>query len=219
MIPLLIISTFTASSSNSQLCTNYVCSVMAETTCARKYNDRTELNSAFCPIGQSCDLRRLIYWNQSSSPGDTLECEYLPYSESYNRGEYNYSCGDFKENRELMEGHHPKKCSGDSDCMLKDGTYTECSCGFGYDRYCTPAWDSSAFDGFRSKCKEGLLSYDDLYYWILVKQYYAYTIDTPECAEWLITEFITMNEYKGLTRPVDNGVMLGLNILLITLLL
>lgn len=219
MIPLLIIYAFTASSAKYSSCTNYVCSIMDETTCARKYNDRTELNSAYCPIGQSCDLSRVIDWDRSSSPGDVLECKEQPYYDSYNRGEYNYTCGDLKESRELMEGHHPKKCLGDADCMLQDGTYMDCSCGFGYDRYCTPAWDSSAFDGFRNKCEEGWLSYDDLYYWILVKQYYAYTIDTPECAEWLITELITMNEYKGLTRPVDNGLILGLSILLITLLL
>jgi hypothetical protein len=219
VIPLLIITAFTDSNSSSPSCTNYVCSIMEETTCARKYIDRTELNSAFCPIGQSCDLSRVADWDKNSSPGSILECDDLPYSDSYNRGEYNYSCGDDKKNRELKDGEHPKKCLEDSDCMLQDGTYTECSCGFGHDRYCTPAWDSSVFDGFRNKCEEGWLSYDDLYYWILVKQYYAYTIDTPECAEWLITEFITMNEYKGLTRPVDNGVMLGLNILLVTLLL
>ena len=218
VILLLIIPAFTASSSNSPSCTRYVCSVMDETTCARKYVDRTELNSAYCPVDQSCDFAELIDWNLNSSPGETLKCKDLPYSEIYNRGEYEYSCGNLKPNRELMEGNHPKICLEDSDCMLQDGSNTECSCGFGYDRYCTPAWDSSAFDEFRSKC-EGWLSYDDLYYWILVKEYYAYTIGTPECAEWLITEFITMNEYKGQTRPVANGVILGLNIVLITLLL
>lgn len=199
-------------------CTRFECSVMELDICARKYDDRTELNSDFCPIGKSCDLNDVLNWDTASSSGDSLNCNDLPYDENYNRGEYNYSCGKFEENRNLAEGDHPKLCLTDKDCTLKDGSTTECTCSFGVEKYCTPAWDSSAFTPYWTKCKESSLDYDDIYYWILIKKYYSYTINTPDCAEWLITEFITMNEYKGLDRPVETGLTIGITIMLLLLL-
>lgn len=199
-------------------CPKYECKIFDTAQCARKYYDILELNTSFCALGNSCSLSGMLSWADTAKIGDVFECEEIPYVEEFNRGQYEYSCGDKKDDRDFADGSIQKECNDDSDCLLKDGTTTECQCTFNGKSYCIPAWDGSAFEGYWDDCKKGL-DYDTVYYWILIKEFNSYTIDTPDCAEWLFSEFEFINEHEGNERPSSGSTKLLIMNLFISIIL
>lgn len=92
--------------------------------------------------------------------------------------------GRAQKAKDLAEGSHPKKCEISKDCLLEDGSRTECICGFDGKAYCQPHPFSNEFEGFWKDLKEkGKMTrelYDD---WIIAYKYYVPRMSSDECAE------------------------------------
>lgn len=107
-------------------------------------------------------------------------------------------------NKDLKSGSHPKVCESDADCMLKDGSYSSCVCGFNKS-YCSPDWSSSYFDEWMNNCSQELdvtMKLKDFYN---VFAYYPYLASMHDIeGDCLSTAFADLWQLEEVFHDVSN---------------
>jgi hypothetical protein len=139
-------------------CLTWHCSDLEIGTCALRRDSTILVNTHYCAGNQVCQLQEIL----SSNTTDLFQCtekrlalEPLVPDYSLVRDILNKDYCLKELDKDLESGSHPKECERDSDCMLKDGSYSHCVCGFNKG-YCRPEWSSSYFDEWLNNCSQEL---------------------------------------------------------------
>jgi len=196
-------------------CVPYECITLGSNICARKSYQTVMINSESCQPGFRCSLQEVKNWHFTAEIDSLMQCEGDVVNPDYERENYDYLCGERKPKKEFASGNLPKECNSNTDCLLEDGTYTECICGLDGKAYCVPSWDSSAFEDFWSLCDQGI-QFKDLYYWVLYKRNYPSFVSRVDCSLMLFQELNAMGRYLSIL-PVSGSTWLGVSLLLVIL--
>jgi hypothetical protein len=99
-------------------------------------------------------------------------------------------CKDFQR-KSMKSGSSLKECDDISDCVLKDGSKTECLCGFDGKAYCQPHMFDSMFEIFYKDCDKVGLDIEEFHTWMMSYMFYIPALTRNSCTEKL---FKDMNE-------------------------
>jgi len=113
-------------------CPQVTCSDSENHVCAQYTPGQVQLS--VCPDFYWCDLDQLYSSYFSQQP--VLVCtheEEAAIKPGYLRILMEEVCVQRQnnDNRRLAQGSQPHRCESKEDCMLEDGSYTECVCGLG----------------------------------------------------------------------------------------
>lgn len=97
-----------------------------------------------------------------------------------------------------LSGSHPKKCNSNNDCVLNDGSLSECKCGLsvsGY-RYCEISeGDDLSVEMFNAACKTDLTKF---LYLMMKVEFFVYLQDRPSCAGFVFEDLAAIDYlYSG----------------------
>lgn len=155
------------------------------------YTDSTQIiiNENSCPTGQNCSFHDLEQSVTNFTRFESYNCKILNDTYTNNttisledsRNPDQFICGTRYPNKNLQEGSHPKKCLNVKDCMLEDGSLTECLCSPNGNKYCKPHHYSDAYDDFWKLCEEGEMIKGYYYNWTILEKYYVYLVEHPAC--------------------------------------
>lgn len=124
----------------------------------------------------------------------------------------------YQENRNFKGVAMTKLCSDSSDCVLEDGTQTECVCGLDGNAYCQPDMFSSLFEMFWSDCVEKKSVDIDVYsIWKSSHDFYIPALTQISCTSDIFKE---IGEATKFIEELDGGevegsLIIGLGLLLV----
>ena len=127
----------------------------------------------------------------------------------------------YQENRNFRDVAMTKLCSDSSDCVLEDGTQTECVCGLDGNAYCQPDMFSSLFEMFWSDCVEKKSVDIDVYsIWKSSHDFYIPALTQNSCTSDIFKE---IGEATKFIEELDGGdveasYIIGLGLLLVALI-
>jgi hypothetical protein len=170
-------------------CPKIICDGWENDTCIITKLGQITINANSCPAGKQCSMNDLDYSVTHFTPNESYPCKVLTEVSLNNstrllQASLNITlckCELRYLNKELLEGSHPKKCSSERDCMLKDSSTTECKCAPNGNKYCKPDCNSHAYDDFWNICEKGEMSQGYYYNWSILEQYYVYLVEHPVC--------------------------------------
>jgi hypothetical protein len=124
----------------------------------------------------------------------------------------------YQANRNFRDVAITKLCSDSSDCVLEDGTQTECVCGLDGNAYCQPDMFSSLFEMFWSDCVEKKSVDIDVYsIWKSSHDFYIPALTQKSCMSGIFKE---IGEASRFIEELDGGdvegsLIVGLGLLLV----
>lgn len=178
------------------VCPQVTCSDTESHVCAQFSPGQVQL--AVCPDTYWCDLDSLYRTYQDKQPvlvcSEEEETEIKP---GYLRTLMDEVCTQRKRNgkKRLAQGSHPRRCESNKDCILEDGSHTECACALGSSgsSYCELAPnDPQVHALYSSACKgDG----DEFLKEFLHTRYYVHLQEPLQCkalvfADIAVYEFI-----------------------------
>lgn len=189
------------------VCPTFSCASLTSGICATKDTEETgRLSENPCPSGQFCSGQRLYedwWWNSGTPLGSSYMCmdeasyEHTSVLDKEPYGQW--PCVGREESKYLAIGTHPKECQSDDECLLSDGTYSSCLCGFRASGalnstlgICQPHQSDLIFQDFWSQCNsENLIESRDVGFYFKVKHetYALVQASTLPCAQSVIWEF------------------------------
>ncbi|CAG9317576.1 unnamed protein product [Blepharisma stoltei] len=199
------------SAASGATCPLWSCSTSLATGVCVEYQDSSTylVNYNGCPSSAPyCNYESVLSWIPNAFSGYTWSCETtnttdywtVPSSSNY------LACKPKYYNKNLASGSHPKECSTigstDSNCILKDGSYSECKCGLNGKAYCVPEPSSEAFSDYWTQCCTINCGHMDTFkhylYWYLKMEYYVEYISGYSCTK-IFTQFSDIDnlDYVG----------------------
>lgn len=145
-----IISIFLVSLVSAQ-CPVYTCTSLDTNICMSWREDKVQFNENSCEtFSKTCLLSKALLEYSFNPSSGNYSCE---ASSSFSYTEGFMDCGEqLSTETSLKSGTFPKTCSSpgynDEDCLLLDGNYLECACGFDSLLYCKPNPSSYVFQAY-----------------------------------------------------------------------
>jgi hypothetical protein len=161
-------------------CVEYQAAALTTSTCALQNSTGIYFNKQGCPTNYECTIEGLnIYFANSSR--DSYECQVATSQSTDDLVWPNKQ----EDNKDLLEGSHPKICANSTECLLQDGNSSDCLCGLNGHAYCQPDFSSSVFQDYWDSQYTigGLLNQTSLYeYMRLLYKLYPYVSGSAEYA-------------------------------------
>lgn len=176
-------------------CPTYTCdSSLASNVCASYTSGSAfKLNSNGCQSGYYCSSLATSVWaillsGTGSATGTTLSCTQSSTTSTTTTSTTftSYSCGTKLSNKTFKNGQTVISCASDTDCLLTDGTYTDCTCIFKTDSngVCEAHTSNDAvYGGFWTDCGSSntITDEDTAAYWVWYMLYWEYTNSNVSC--------------------------------------
>ncbi|CAG9320147.1 unnamed protein product [Blepharisma stoltei] len=206
-----LLTIFLASLASAQ-CPAYTCAELSTDICMTWSNNAVQFNKNSCTShSQSCLISKaMLEYSFNPSQGN-YSCE-ASSSLGYTYGFMD--CGEQLETEiYLKSGTFPKSCSSagysDENCLLEDGNYLECGCGFDSLLYCKPNPSSYVFKKFWDTCsdQDNIVTSEFYEYYDLLYSFYVEYNTAPDCALTLFQEFGIL---QGTVPKSSSAVFIGL---------
>lgn len=131
-------------------CPIWVCDTLPDLTCGSVVGNIVYLNEKGC-AWEACN--KVYVYNEYLKMNETsafIPCITDPYYTAVYPETVNYyvDCPIQNSDANLANGTDPKICLTDDDCLLQDGTKSECVCGMDGNYYCAPDISSELFGDF-----------------------------------------------------------------------
>ena len=184
------------------VCPTFTCNPIEGNVCASyQGNSVFKLNSNGCNSGYYCSAFVTSQWaiqlsqDKAASQGN-MPCD-PEFTSTLTNGNWDsMSCGtklpnkSFQSYKSLQNGQLSAACSGDSDCLLDDGTYANCVCVFsetGSGVCDAHSSNDQVYGEYWGNCTKGVIEgQDKALYWSFYKMYWAYTQTTLTCMKIFI---------------------------------
>jgi hypothetical protein len=177
-------------------CPKISCGSYSSHLCGKFSEDSIELSP--CLDGEMCDISNLYKrWEAGDTGLECIRSKISPNSNSIYELMYKV-CSDPTDPGKKLVGAHPKKCESNSDCILMDGSYTECRCGLsmnGYSYCQISQGDDDYIATHKAACSKDI----EKFVWYLLRQeFYQYLNDRPICAGFVFEDLAAIDYiYSG----------------------
>lgn len=173
-------------------CPQYTCdSNLATNVCAAYTSGSTfKLNSNGCQANYFCSSTQMSTWaillsGTGSATGTTYSCTANPTSTAPSVFT-SKSCGTKMANKNFKNGQSVVACASDTDCLLVDGTYTDCMCVIKFETtgICEAhVSNDQVFSGFWKDCGVSGVITDQAIadYWTFYLLHWEFTQSTVNC--------------------------------------
>lgn len=159
------------------------------------------INSSGCGDG-FCSYEMVSSWLDTMPRSQQLLCTATSTLQSARVGDTN--CPTRQTKKDFASGDTLVQCTKptqkDEACILQDGSYAPCVCGFDRKSYCVPDISSSVFDDYWAECFKsgvnyGRISDDDHYwFWYYKINYFLPYLTSYSCARKLFEEFTKIDD-------------------------
>jgi hypothetical protein len=206
------------------ICPKFTCDGSLEPNVCVRYDvgHDFKLNSKGCQAGTSCSAISASMWadnilstESTYLPSQTLLCETDINSAYTTTGTWTaMSCGTKLPNKGFKNGQTVVACNIDEECVLADGTISQCMCilktdGTGICEASTS--NEQVYGGYWTDCGSGSVidDRDTAVYWVFYMMYWEYQQSTVPCMSLFVEPTIfndLFNAYVGAVK-VSVGVL------------
>lgn len=187
----------------SALCPMYQCVDLEENICARQVNStHFQINQLGCTSKHVCSAVYLSMWARFNSTAMTThQCLADPRDRGMPRTpDASFPCETKRQGKNFASGQTVIPCSSDTDCLLVDGTHSQCRCAFRNDGkgLCQPDMSNdSVFSDYWSVCSTNgaLTNYERAMYWWMYREVFVFTHSDLPCS----SIFMEMETIKQVT--------------------
>ena len=176
-------------------CPKYSCDASLGSNVCASYvaGSAFKLNSNGCLSNYACSAIAVGLWAElintsSASSSSSYSCVAVTTSGTSNAPFTSMSCGTKLPNKNFKSGQTVISCASDSDCVLVDGTYSNCMCVFKSDGtgICEASTSNDqVYGGYWTACgtSNTITDEDSAAYWVFYMLYWEYTQSTVGCMD------------------------------------